>query len=147
STATIALKQTLFKNGTLWRTYQSNEKDLEENQLLEKNSRETFALNLVKAFAQTSLLSQKLSSAKRREKLLALQHDIVKRQYTQGMKTRKDYHRLDAEMERSKLQTIQAQETLTESIRTLEGLIGDETFEIGDSPLDILVGEKIMNQK
>jgi outer membrane protein TolC len=146
SEGTVAVQQTLFKNGTLWRSYLFSAKELDQARLQEKLAHEEFALGLVKAFAQSSLLGQKFHSSQRKEKLLELQHDIVKRQYMQGLKTQRDFHRLDAEMERSRLQRAQSEEAYQASLRGLEILVGDEDFRIAPESLEPLLSDKILQE-
>ncbi len=146
SESSIAIKQTLFKNGSYWRALQSSRSDFKSAQIGERQAREEFSLALIQAYSKVSLLAQKFKARERKEKLLTLQYGLVKRLYTQGLKTRQDYHRLEAEMERSRIERDRIEAESKSSLRELETLLGDSQLKLAMNELDLATGDSILRK-
>jgi outer membrane protein TolC len=147
SSGGIYLRQSLLDSGSRWRAHRIAQRELEQAKLLEKQALESLTLELLRAYVRVSSVARSMAATERRQSLLETQFDLMSRQYRQGLKTRRDFQRLETERERVALQILKSRETLNESFQALEVLVGDPTLDLNPSTLHLLRAEELAEHK
>jgi outer membrane protein TolC len=143
SQAGIFLRQPIYANGSRLRALKIAGRERERLELLEKQALENLSLELLRAFVSASSLARSKAATERRRSLLETQFDLMSRQYRQGLKTRRDFQRLETERERVQLQILRSAENLNEAFQAIEVLVGDPTLELGEANLKLLRAEDL----
>ena len=89
-------------------------------------SRDSLTLNVVTEFYQFSLANMLLEVKKQQEAVLEKQFKTLSSEYTQGFKTRSDYLRLKAQVQRAEIDRISTENTLDLATTELRRLLGAE---------------------
>jgi len=124
SNAGIVIEQKLFEGGTLWRNWNLRKIEHEKSLLLNKQAVENLSLKLLKAYMNYSRLERRSKTLERKLGLLESQFKIVASQFRQGLKTRRDYQRLESELERLRLNILENTDTLQIAEKTILAIIG-----------------------
>lgn len=124
SSFTLSVSENVYDNGLTLLNYKiaSFNRELASVQLLQ--GREQMALSIATEFYNYSLLSELLAVKELQIKMVRKQAESVTNQYHQGMKTRMDYIRFQAQVERSELDLVGQRNSVLQSATNLRNLMG-----------------------
>jgi outer membrane protein len=127
----LTLTENIYDNGkTIWGLKSAKWNEERAKIELEK-AKNQLALQVAQAFYQFSLASQTAAIKAKQAELLREQFKTGEVQYRQGMKTRRDYLRFRARVQRADISLISAENDLKTSVLKLENSIGVEAGNIG----------------
>lgn len=145
SSAAVLSTWSIFDNGKSLRNFEISKLESRKQQFDERTVREEVTYGLLRRYAQHLLVRRQREITELKLNMLQNQYRNTQRQYRQGLKTRRDYQRLQAELERSRLNLLryadQVQDTFIELVRYLGR--PELTRNLGD--LEILRSESLLN--
>lgn len=127
---TLSVNEVLYDNGATLNTIAQNEKAQERLRLEFEYARDQQLLAVTQAYMDWSqaLQQQQLDEAKR--KILGRQYAFMESQFRQGFKTRRDVLRLETEIRRVQLDTLNDESNVVVSRATLLDLLGAHPDEL-----------------
>lgn len=122
----LTLAETLYDNGATWTRYRIAKADEEIARLQFTETREKLAFDITQAFYEYSLRHHLQDAQKTQFNLLNKQFKLIELQYRQGLRTRKDYLRSKAEVQRTEISLRNSSRALDRAALSLRSLIGAE---------------------
>lgn len=120
----LSLTSELYNNGSNYLKYDQKSYSYRQQQIKLEQLRSELCLNTAKEYYNFAVNFQSLKIEQFQYKLLSRQFFSIKNQYLQGLKTRIDYVRFKAKMQRAKLSLQNAQTGLEISKSKIKQLIG-----------------------
>ena len=135
SELSLSLSSRLYDNGLRFIQYRQSQLEWERSSLEREKSREQLCLELSKRYFEHSLAFKISKIQNFQYKLLERQFRSVESQYKQGLKTRLDYIRFKARLQRAKLGVQQAGIVRERGIEEIKKMIG---WSAGKLEVDVL---------
>lgn len=124
SRLSLSLTENLFDNGTDWIRYKRATLALERAEAALEEERNKIALAVGTAFLDYSFALMSFDIEKEQHDLLSKQFQLVEAKYRQGLKTKSDYLRLNAQVMRSELRIQDARTAVGRSESELRRILG-----------------------
>ncbi len=139
SSLSLGLTETLYDSGVSLTNISIARLNRELAGVNKLKGRDTLLSDVANAYYKFSLASVLLKIREQQQQQIEKQFKILKGQYEQGFKTRSDYLRLKAQVQRSEIERVAAKGNLTLEVVNLRKLIGadpkGENAEITFEPL------------
>lgn len=145
SGAGLVLKQNLFDGGLNWSTLARNRVKRDQAELDAKQARDSMALDVITAYAKCSTAKSSYDAAVQKLQTIEQQFDQVQRQFQQGLKNRRDFQLLEAELERARLNTDHLENEIFDAYRALENVVGSSDIKITPDSLVLWNGDKVLS--
>jgi outer membrane protein TolC len=122
----LDLTENIYDNGISKTNYKiaSFKKDLAE--IIFEEQKNKISLDIASQFLTYSLNEKLLEIQEKQYKNIRKQHDLISREYYQGMRTRNVFLRFKTQVSRSEIDLINAKNTLEKSKQELKRIIGVE---------------------
>ncbi len=127
STTSLRLTETLWDNGESYTKYRISEVGEEKASLDLRLAREKIVLDLHQEFQRYSLAVAQNTVERDQYGLLKKQYDLMSEQYRGGMRSREDYVRVQAQLQRAELGLLRASNDVEKSKRELVRILGVPT--------------------
>ncbi len=144
SEASIVSNWLLYDNGTGFRNYRIRLLELDRARSDEQAIREQVSYDILSRYVnhmfarrQRDITTQKLS-------MLQQQYKVTERMYRQGLKTRRDYQRLYAEVERAKLNLARQEDELRNTFEELLRYVGRTDIIKAPEQLRLIKSENLL---
>jgi outer membrane protein TolC len=124
SQLSLGVTETLYDNGATLTQYHQAQLSQELADVNFKKARAQLALDVSTQFYTLSLNRQIFEAKKEQTDLLRKQFDSVSSQYRQGMKTRQDFLRFEAQLRRAETDLLSARDAIQSSEFELRRLLG-----------------------
>jgi outer membrane protein len=133
SLTSLRLTETFWDNGESYTNYRISELQQERADLDLRLARERIVLELHQEYQRYSLADALNAVERDQYALLKKQHDLMEQQFRAGMKSREDYTRVQALLQRAELGLVKAANDVERSRRELIRILGVPAEEsIGD---------------
>jgi len=126
SSFSLELKETIYDNGSQWAKWKISKLKKAEQELEWRKKRDQITLQILQEYLQLALAEQTLAITRSQMKILQTQADLVKAGYRQGVKTRKDHLRFQAQVMRAEVELQAAMDGKIKSENALKELVGFE---------------------
>ncbi len=123
-TASLQLSENLYDNGVTVTEIQSTAVTREIGALQLEAARNRLTADVASAYFQYSLLVELLATRDRQQQTLQRQLENIRRAHRDGLRTRKDLVRIEAEVERSNLDLLAEKARLADSEQDLRRVVG-----------------------
>ena len=133
STLTLGLTETLYDNGVSLTNLSIADLSRDLARVNELKARDSLTLDVATEFYKYSLSTALLSVRKQQQAMLNKQYEILSSQYQQGFKIRADFLRMKTQVQQAEIDTINAQNTIDQSVAHLRQLLGVNTKD-GEAP-------------
>lgn len=124
SSVSVELKETIYDNGSQWAKWKISQIRRQEQELEWRKKMDQLTLQILQEYFQLALAEQASAISKNQIKILQTQADLVKAGYKQGVKTRKDHLRFQAQVLRAEVDLQTAIDGKQKSENNLKELIG-----------------------
>lgn len=141
SQAGLVVRQNLYDGGLAWNTLRRSQVTRDRAEASVKVAREKMTFDVIKAFITCGQRENRVRAAKRKLDLLEAQIDLANRKFKQGLKQKRDYQLLEAEVQRAHLAIGRAQNDVFDSYRVLETLIGSPQNTLDDTHVNMIDGD------
>lgn len=119
----MTLTENLYDNGTSLTRIESAKLQEALSELDWQRARDQLTLDVIQTFNQLSLQTLLLAVSNEQFETLKKQFEIVSTQYRQGLKTRKDFLRLNSQMQRTKMDVLSAETSVTKARNDLARIL------------------------
>ncbi len=127
SLTSLRLTETLWDNGESYTKFRLAQIAEDKGELDSRLAREKIVLDLHQEFSRYSLV-QALDAVEREQfTLLKKQHDLIAEQFRAGMRSREDFIRVQAQLQRAELGLLKTANDIERSIRELVRILGVPT--------------------
>jgi outer membrane protein len=124
SLTSLRLTETLWDNGETYTKYRISSLAEDRSELELRLAREKIVLDLHQEFQRYSLAHALNVVEREQYTLLKKQHDLMAEQFRAGMKSREDYVRVQAQLQRAELGLLKAANDIERSKRELVKILG-----------------------
>ncbi|MEK6624543.1 MAG: TolC family protein, partial [Bdellovibrionota bacterium] len=120
----LGLTESLYDNGVNLSNYRIAVLTKNQAEVNFQDQKNIIGLNIVSQFLAYSLNVKLLEIQDKQFKFVNKQHDLISRDYYQGIKTKKDFLRFKTQVNRSEIDLINAKNAVDKSRQELQKLIG-----------------------
>jgi outer membrane protein TolC len=145
STAAILSSWSIFDNGTSLRDYSISKLELAKSKFDERAARDDVTFEILSRYSRHLLLRRQKDITERKLAMLQTQYRTTERQFRQGLKTRRDYQRLQAELERARLNLLRLNDQVNDSFLELVRYVGRPDLISRMSDLEIVKSEGLLS--
>ncbi|MGE0764396.1 MAG: TolC family protein [Bdellovibrionales bacterium] len=124
SEAMIVSTWSLYDNGTSFRTFRIRNLELEKAKLQETTAHNSVSYEVFDRYLRHLLARRQKEITTGKLNLLVGQYRLTQQQYRQGLKTRRDYQRLESETERARLNLLRQENSEKDSFDELKRYLG-----------------------
>lgn len=144
SSAALVTNWSLYDNGTSFRNFKIRTLERTKGRVNELKTRDDVSYEILTRYIQHSFSRRQRDITKQKLSLLEIQHRTTERQFRQGMKTRRDYQRLQSEVARAKLNLMRLEDQTRDSFEEFIRYLGNPSSLTNEDQLTISNSETLV---